>query len=59
MFGCLIADARAKSYAGLAQARVPFEALLRELQVAHSAAHSPLFQAFVDYRQGSGQEGAA
>lgn len=57
-FGRLIADARSKSYAGLAHARVPFEVLLRELQVARSAAHSPLFQAFVDYRQGSGQERA-
>lgn len=57
-FGRLIADARAKSYAGLEHARVPFEVLLRELQVARSAAHSPLFQAFVDYRQGSGQERA-
>ncbi|KXX75016.1 Nonribosomal peptide synthetase 14 [Madurella mycetomatis] len=52
-FGRLIADTRHKSYAGLAHARVPFDVLLKELQVSHSLTHSPVFQAFVDYRQGA------
>ncbi|KAI0000734.1 hypothetical protein F4779DRAFT_635566 [Xylariaceae sp. FL0662B] len=53
-FGRLIADSRRKSYEGLAHSRVPFDVLLKELQVSRAAtAHSPLFQAFVDYRQGS------
>ncbi|KAK2007074.1 beta-ketoacyl synthase domain-containing protein [Colletotrichum eremochloae] len=52
-FGRLIADTRRKSYAGLAHSRVPFEVLLTELQVPRVATQSPIFQAFVDYRQGA------
>ncbi|SPO01909.1 related to polyketide synthase [Cephalotrichum gorgonifer] len=47
-----LSDTRAKTYAALAHSRVPFEVLLNELRVTRSPAHSPVFQAFVDYRQG-------
>lgn len=55
-FGEAITDARKTSHAALKSSRLPFDVLLTELGVARSSSHSPLFQAFIDYRQGS-QEG--
>lgn len=55
-FGISIAETRSQAYAALAHARLPFERLLGELRVARSPTHTPVFQAFVDYRQGAGQE---
>ena len=46
-------EARSKTYDALSNAGVPFEVLLAELDVVRSAAYSPLFQAFIDYRQGA------
>ena len=46
-------EARTKTYRALGNSAVPFEVILNELQVARSASHSPLFQAFIDYRQGA------
>ncbi|KAI1746169.1 beta-ketoacyl synthase domain-containing protein [Xylaria scruposa] len=48
-----ISDTRAKTHLALAHSRIPFEVLLNELRVARSPAHSPIFQTFVDYRQGT------
>ena len=52
-FSDALKDARNKTHSALANSRVPFEVLLDELHVPRSPAHSPLFQAFVDYRQGA------
>ncbi|KAI0194230.1 beta-ketoacyl synthase domain-containing protein [Astrocystis sublimbata] len=52
-FGQALSDARSKTYAALSHSRVPFEALLNELRVTRSPTHSPIFQTFVDYRQGT------
>ncbi|KAL8678456.1 MAG: hypothetical protein Q9186_005194 [Xanthomendoza sp. 1 TL-2023] len=46
-------EARSKSYGALSNAAVPFEMILDELDVTRSVAHSPIFQAFLDYRQGA------
>lgn len=42
---------RSRAYAAMAHSRPPLDKLLSELNVPRSASHSPLFQAFVDYRQ--------
>jgi len=52
-FGQELSENRAKTYAALAHSRLPFEMLLSELRVARSPTHSPIFQAFIDYRQGT------
>ncbi|KAI0599583.1 hypothetical protein F4775DRAFT_600111 [Biscogniauxia sp. FL1348] len=44
--------ARDKTYAALRHSSPAFEAILHELQVTRTANHAPLFQTFVDYRQG-------
>ncbi|KAJ6789492.1 hypothetical protein PWT90_00293 [Aphanocladium album] len=48
-----ISDARTVAHSALERSRLPFDVLLTELGFDRSAAHSPLFQAFIDYRQGS------
>ena len=45
-------EAKAKSYSALGNARVPFDLLLSELAVPRSATYSPIFQVFLNYRQG-------
>ncbi|PSR79071.1 putative hybrid NRPS/PKS enzyme [Coniella lustricola] len=52
-FGEAVAEARTKAYAALAHSRVPFDVLLKELNIGRSATHSPFFQAFMDYWQGT------
>lgn len=52
-FRGMLEETRTKTYSALANSRVPFEVLLNELNVPRSATHSPLFQSFVDYRQGA------
>lgn len=52
-FGDAVMEARTKAYAALANSNVPFDVLLTELNVTRSWAHSPFFQAFLDYRQGA------
>ena len=48
-----LVEAKTKTYAALANSSVPFEVLLNEVRVSRSPTHSPLFQAFIDYRQGT------
>ncbi|RAH75492.1 uncharacterized protein BO66DRAFT_467184 [Aspergillus aculeatinus CBS 121060] len=48
-----LVEVKSRTYAALAHSQLPFEVLLNELRVARSPTHSPLFQAFVDYRQGT------
>lgn len=47
-----INDARNKAYSALAHSKLPFDVLLNKLNIGRSATHTPLFQVFVDYRQG-------
>lgn len=49
----ILQEARSKTYDALSNSAVPFEVLLDELNAPRSACHSPLFQAFIDYRQGA------
>lgn len=42
---------RSRAYAAMTHSRPPLDKLLSELNVPRSASYSPLFQAFVDYRQ--------
>ena len=51
-FGQAIQDTRNKVYAALGRSRLPFDLLLNGLNIPRSATHTPLFQIFVDYRQG-------
>ena len=52
-FSEALREARTKSYSALEHSRLPFDIILDELNVPRSALHSPLFQAFFDYRQGA------
>ncbi|KAI1115885.1 putative PKS-NRPS protein [Nemania sp. NC0429] len=51
-FGESVSEMQRKSQEALANARVPFDVLLNELGVARSSSHTPLFQVFLNYRQG-------
>ena len=46
-------EARSRTYDAIRNSEIPFEVLLNELNVLRSASQSPLFQAFIDYRQGA------
>ena len=46
-------EARTKSYAALSNSRLPFDVLLESLSIQRSASYSPVFQAFINYRQGA------
>ncbi|KAK1712140.1 hypothetical protein BDP67DRAFT_619432 [Colletotrichum lupini] len=52
-FAQLVRDTKETTLEALFNGGVPFELLLQELQVPRSRDHSPLFQAFVDYRMGT------
>lgn len=53
-----VVEARNTTYVALANSRLPFDVLLNKLNLARSSAHSPLFQAFFDYRQGAQEKHA-
>ncbi|KAK0506976.1 hypothetical protein JMJ35_010676 [Cladonia borealis] len=48
----LLQNVRDKAFAALANSKVPFQVLLNELKVSRSTSHTPLFQTFINYRQG-------
>lgn len=50
-FADTLKDVRAVAQSAFANSRVPFDVLLNELGVPREPSHSPLFQAFVNYRQ--------
>ncbi|KAF4992227.1 hypothetical protein FDECE_13779 [Fusarium decemcellulare] len=52
-FGASIKNARNKAYAALEHSALPFDLLLSQLGVSRSANSPPVFQVFVDYRQGT------
>ncbi|KAK0645251.1 Polyketide synthase-nonribosomal peptide synthetase [Lasiodiplodia hormozganensis] len=51
-FAEAVQQARDKVYGALAHSQLPFDILLEKLEIPRSSAHTPLFQIFVDYRQG-------
>lgn len=48
----VLKETRKKAYSAIANSCVPFDVLLDELRVERSTSYSPLFQAFINYRQG-------
>ncbi|EFR01671.1 lovastatin nonaketide synthase [Nannizzia gypsea CBS 118893] len=46
-----IQSARSVTYSALQYSQLPFDVLLRELNVPRSNAYTPIFQVFMDYRQ--------
>ncbi|ORY17104.1 hypothetical protein BCR34DRAFT_634445 [Clohesyomyces aquaticus] len=48
----VLKEAKSKAYSALASSKVPFDLLLKELDPPRSATHTPLFQCFMNYRQG-------
>lgn len=51
-FADVLKETRRKAYSAMAHANVPFDIMLEELKVERSTSYSPLFQAFINYRQG-------
>ncbi|KAL8820717.1 MAG: hypothetical protein Q9223_001105 [Gallowayella weberi] len=51
-FAEILKETRKKAYGAMANSRVPFDTILEELKLERSTAYSPLFQAFINYRQG-------
>lgn len=49
-FTDLLKEAKSKVRLALAHSRLPFDVLMDDLSPPRSADHSPLFQAFIDYR---------
>ncbi|KAH9909070.1 lovastatin nonaketide synthase [Xylariomycetidae sp. FL2044] len=49
--GSIIRMVRDTTYSALQHSRLPFDVLLRELNVPRSSKHTPVFQVFLDYRQ--------
>ncbi|KAL4783545.1 acyl transferase domain-containing protein [Aspergillus varians] len=47
-----LTEAKKKAYAALAHGRAPIDLVLSELSAPRSAAYSPLFQVFLNFRQG-------
>lgn len=47
----IIQNVRDTAYAGLGHSQLPFDVLLRELNVPRSSEYTPLFQVFLDYKQ--------
>jgi len=45
-------EARSKVVSALANSKVPFDVILNEVNAPRTATHNPLFQAFINYRQG-------
>ncbi|KUJ20445.1 polyketide synthetase [Mollisia scopiformis] len=51
-FEGVLKDTRRKAYLAMSNSRLPFDILLDNLDCERSTAYSPLFQAFINYRQG-------
>ncbi|KAL8974897.1 MAG: hypothetical protein Q9197_000866 [Variospora fuerteventurae] len=52
VFSQMLKDVQQKSQEVFAHSRVPFDVLLKELNVPRSSSYTPMFQAFMNYRQG-------
>ncbi|KFG78693.1 putative polyketide synthase [Metarhizium anisopliae] len=51
-FRDVLKETRRNAYEAMAHSKLPFDALLDDLKVNRSIFHSPLFQAFINYRAG-------
>ncbi|XTI91351.1 polyketide synthetase, partial [Cenococcum geophilum] len=51
-FNEALKEARSRVVAALANSKVPFDVLLNEVNAPRAPTHNPLFQAFINYRQG-------
>ncbi|KAM0323352.1 hypothetical protein ACHAQA_008945 [Verticillium albo-atrum] len=51
-FQQVLVEVRRKVLGAMAHSRLPFDALVDNLQVPRSTLHAPLFQAFINYRAG-------
>ncbi|KAL8787508.1 MAG: hypothetical protein Q9213_002166 [Squamulea squamosa] len=51
-FTDILKETRKKANPAMAHSRTPFDVLLEELRVERSTFYNPLFQAFINYRQG-------
>lgn len=51
-FEDVLRDTRRKAYLAMSNSRLPFDILLENVESERSTAFSPLFQAFINYRQG-------
>ncbi|EKG11539.1 Beta-ketoacyl synthase [Macrophomina phaseolina MS6] len=52
IFGDAVREMQQKSQQVFANSRVPFDVLLNELNIPRSSIYAPLFQVFMNYRQG-------
>ena len=50
-FVAALKEVRTKVFSALAHSKVPFDVILKDIGVPRASTHSPLFQAFIDYRQ--------
>ncbi|OJJ99624.1 hypothetical protein ASPACDRAFT_43247 [Aspergillus aculeatus ATCC 16872] len=53
LFAEALEEARIQARAALAHSRAPIDVLYNELQITRSSSYTPIFQAFVNYRQGA------
>ncbi|KAL2864256.1 uncharacterized protein BJX67DRAFT_383918 [Aspergillus lucknowensis] len=51
-FAQALSEAKKKAYAAMAHGQAPFDLVLSELSAPRSATYSPLFQVFLNFRQG-------
>lgn len=51
-FESVLKETRRKAYLAMSHSRLPFDVLLENVNCERSTAFSPLFQAFINYRQG-------
>jgi hybrid polyketide synthase/nonribosomal peptide synthetase ACE1 len=50
-FAAALNEARTKVFSALAHSKVPFNVILDDIGAPRASTHSPMFQAFIDYRQ--------
>ncbi|KAK5807439.1 hypothetical protein VI817_001697 [Penicillium citrinum] len=51
-FEAVLKETRRKAYLAMSHSRLPFDVLLENVECDRSTSFSPLFQAFINYRQG-------
>jgi len=51
-FEAVLKETRRKAYLAMSHSRLPFDVLLENIDCERSTSFSPLFQAFINYRQG-------
>jgi len=51
-FATLLKNTRKTAYSAMSNSKVPFDVVLENVKFERSTTHTPLFQAFINYRQG-------